>query len=56
MAVQALIEEVLDRSLDELAHIAILAGGQFILDPFFDLWGQIQVHDILIHDFTINGA
>jgi len=32
LAALALVEEVLDRSFDELIHIPVLAGGQFILD------------------------
>jgi hypothetical protein len=42
--VLALIEEVLNRSFDELIHIPVLAGGQLVLGPLFDLRGQVHVH------------
>jgi hypothetical protein len=41
----ALIEEVLNGGFDELIHIAVLAGGQFVLHSLFDLWGEVHIHD-----------
>jgi hypothetical protein len=51
-----LIEEVLDRGFDELIHIPVLAGSQLVLDPIFDLWGQVHVHGCSsCFDVTTNG-
>jgi hypothetical protein len=53
----AFIEEVLDRGFDELVQIPVLAGGQFILDPIFDLRGQVHIHNrSSCFDSTTNGA
>jgi hypothetical protein len=52
----ALIEEVLDRGFDELIHVPVLAGRQFILDPILDLRGQVHVHGCSsCFDVTTNG-
>ena len=57
LAALALIEEVLDRGFDELIQIPVLAGGQFILDPIFDLRGQVHVHGrSSCFDFAANGT
>jgi len=49
----ALIEEVLDRGFEELIHILVLASGQFVIDPLFDLRGQVHIHwPFLLPNFT----
>jgi hypothetical protein len=56
LAALALIEEVLYRGFDEPIHIPVLAAGQLILDPIFDLRGQVHVHcRSSCFDFMTNG-
>ena len=39
------IEEVLNRGFDELIHVLVLAGSQFVLDPLFDLGATLTLAD-----------